>query len=228
MVDAKLLRSIPLFQRMRAARIAYVCARAQEERYRRGEVLFRQGEQADSMWVVLEGWVHLLRSPSTEDWSRAVVLFTITPRDALCGLSAVHAGRFNLSAVSGTDCRVIKIPGPLFADLLAHEPGFALEALRLCTRRMQHIAEQYGSMAEPVSNRIIRAILRLQQQFGEALPVTHRELAQMAWTTTESAIRVVRRLKRGAYLSGSRGLLKLENAPRLAHLLTTRNGHSAV
>lgn len=67
-------------------------------------------------------------------------------------------------------------------------------------------------MAEPVSTRIVRSILRLRQQFGATLPVTHRELAQMSWATTESAIRIVRRLKQQGYVIGARGRLTISRA----------------
>ena len=86
-------------------------------------------------------------------------------------------------------------------------PADTRQAVGPAALRIRHMAEQYGAMAEPVSHRIIRSILRLRQQFGETLPVTHRELAQMSWTTTESAIRAVRQLKRQGALIGRRGQL---------------------
>ena len=190
-----------------------------EERYEKNAVLFRQGDEADYFWIVLEGWVHLVRSPSAHDHARAVVLFTITPREALCGISALGTGRYNMSAVAGTACRVLRIPAETFNAALAAEPAFAYHALRLCARRIQKIAEQYGSMAEPVLQRIIRTLLRLQEQFGDTLPVTHRELAQMSWTTTESAIRTVRALKLRRCLTGRRGKLTITRAERLEQFL---------
>lgn len=200
---------------------------AQMERYKKGATLFRQGERARNMWIVLEGWAHLVRSSEDRDASQGVVLFTITPDEALCGISALEAGVYNLSAIAGTECHVVRIPGKAFNEALREEPGFAYHALRLCARRIQHIAQQYGSMAEPVSDRVIRAILRLSQQFGATLPVTHRELAQMSWTTTESAIRVVRRLKAQGYVTGTRGRLRISDAHMLEQMVEQANGHHA-
>ncbi len=225
MVDVRRLRHIPLFRHLSAQRLEEILSSAQLERYEKGATLFRQGERARDMWVVLEGWVYLVRSSEDDDASRGVVLFTITPEEVLCGISALEAGIYNLSAVAGTDCRVARIAGKAFKEALIHEPGFAYHVLRLCARRLQHIAQQYGSMAEPVSKRVVRAILRLQQQFGVALPVTHRELAQMSWTTTESAIRVVRRLKAQGYVTGTRGRLRIGNAHALEQMVEQANGH---
>lgn len=225
MIEAKVLKPTVLFQRLSGEWVERVCAVATPESYRRGHVLFRQGQQAQAIWVVQEGWVHLIRSSQGQEPSAGVLIFTITPREALCGLSAIEAGVYHVSAIAGTNCRVIRIPGAIFREALREQGEFAYQVLRLCTRRIQHIAEQYGVMAEPVAKRIVRAILRLRQQFGATLPVTHRELAQMSWTTTESAIRMVRRLKQQGDVAGARGQLTIRNPNALEHFLTEVNGH---
>ena len=225
-MDAQAVQHIPLFQRLSAEALRGLLAKAQVERYAKGALLFRQGQRAEAFWIVLEGWVHLTRGALVGGASRAVVLFTITPDEALCGISALESGACNLSAVAGTECRVVRLPAEAFNEALRHEPGFAYEALRLCVRRLQHMAQQYGSMAEPVSHRIVRAILRLHQQFGSTLPVTHRELAQMSWTTTESAIRAVRQLKRRGVIAGSRGRLTIRRRKVLAELVNEVDGRS--
>ncbi len=226
MVKVKELPRVPLFEHISPHRLAHMLSEAAVVRYERGETLFHQGERAEAIWIILEGWVHLVRS-APGDESHAVLIFTITPREVLCGISALESGVYHVSAVAGTECLAVRIPSEAFNEALAREPALAHDVLRLCIRRIQHIAQQYGSMAEPVSNRVIRAILRLQQQFGSTIPVTHRELAQMSWTTTESAIRMVRRLKQQGYVTGSRGQLMVSNAKALERVLKEVNGRHA-
>ena len=215
---------IPLFRHLSAARAARILAIAKARRYRKGQTLFRQGERADAVWIVLDGWVHLVRADHPSDRAHAVVLFTITPREVLCGVSAIEPGSYTASGVAGADSRALRIPAAVFHDALTHEPAFAYQVLRLCAERIRRVAEQYGVMAEPVSKRVVRTLLRLQQQFGHTLPVTHRELAQMSWTTTESAIRAVRKLKRHGYVHGTRGRLTIRKLKALTGLLAASNG----
>ena len=224
-MNPEALHHIPLFQRVSTHRLTQMLSEASVERYEKGAPFFHQGDRAEAIWVVLEGWVHLVRSPESGDGSHAVVLFTITPEEVLCGISAIDSDTYNLSAVAATACRAIRIPGAAFREALIREPDFAYQTIRLCARRLQHIAQQYGAMAEPVSKRIIRSMLRLRQQFGTTLPVTHRELAQMSWTTTESAIRMVRRLKQKGFVTGTRGQLTIRNPNALKRLLAPENGH---
>ncbi len=210
------VRNLPLFRHMSARWGDRVLATARIERYAKGAVLFRQGQPATAVWVVLEGWVHLMRSShATAAAQHSAVLFTITPREALCGISALESGAYQMGAVAGTACRVLRIPREAFAAALREDAGLAYEALVLCARRLQHMAQQYGAVAEPVRVRLVRSILRLREQFGNRIPVTHRELAQMSWTTTESAIRAVRMLKQVGDVAGARGSLLILRPRRL-------------
>ena len=213
------VRTLPIFRHLTASRVSRLARASSDEYYRKGAALFRQGAEANYIWIVVKGWVHLVRMPSEDDHSHAVVLFTVTPSEALCGISALDADAYSMSGVAATDCRALRIPAKTFNEAVTHEALFAYDVLRLYTRRMRQIAEQYGAMAEPVSQRIIRAILRLREQFGDTIPMTHRELAQMSWTTTESAIRAIRQLKHRGLLAGARGQLTIKQAENLERLL---------
>lgn len=224
------LASHLLFQRMHRRWRALLLAAARPQLYPKGATIFCQGQRADAMWLVLDGWVHLVRAADAPPRTRSqagAVLFTITPDEALCGISAIGSDLYEMSAVAGTRCRVARLPGHLFAQAIRRDAGLATEVVRLCARRIQHIARQYGAMAEPVRYRLIRAILRLQEQFGEEIPVTHRELALMAWTTTESAIRTVRALKISGYVAGARGRLSVRRSGDLEALLWSTGQHDS-
>lgn len=205
---------------LQAATREALLAQAEQVHLRRGEVVFRQGEPARFLWIVLKGWVHLLRAP--EGGGQGIVMFTITPEEALCGVAGIATGTLTVTAVAATDCDLLRVPLPLFLKQMEHDPRLGATVVRLCARRLALIARQYGAMAEPVPRRLIRALLRLHEQFGADIPMTHRELGQMAWTTTESAIRALRALKRRGLLSGGRGRVTLLDLAALARELTDR------
>jgi CRP/FNR family transcriptional regulator len=218
-VDVKQVQTLSVFDPLSASHLTSLLRRAELRRYTRNDTVFRQGQPADGVWVVREGWVHLVRTPTRGDAAHAVVLFTVTPREVLCGVSAVEGGPYSASGIAGTEAAVMRIPAADFNRSLRQVPEFAYQVLRLYAQRIRQMAEQYGAMAEPVSRRIVRMLLRLHGQFGATIPVTHRELAQMSWTTTESAIRMVRRLKAQGVVSGRRGELTLRHVGTLERLL---------
>jgi CRP/FNR family transcriptional regulator len=224
-MDTDQLRNVPLLRQLPAARLVRLAEASEAHAVPRGRSLFRQGQRASAIWIILKGWVHLIRSADPHALESGVVIFTITPEEVLCGLSVLDGGLYSATAVAATDVTAVRMPAALFTDALTHERMFAFHALRLCTRRLRSIAEQYGSMAEPVSHRIVRSILRLSQQFGSTIPVTHRELGQMSWTTTESAIRIVRQLKQQGLMSGRRGEITVTDLAQLERTIGLGNGH---
>jgi len=225
MIDTANLKRWSAFKMLSTIQHAALFRKAELRRYRRGEVLFRQGEVADAVWVVLTGWIHLVRTPAPGDAVHAVTLFTITPREVLCGVSAIEQQPYAADGIAGTDVTAVRVPGGDFDRTLRDAPEFAYRVLQLYAQRIRHMTEQYGSIAEPVSRRIVRSILRLRHQFGDQIPVTHRELAQMSWTTTESAIRIVRQLKARGIVAGHRGELRVVQPAELQELAHHSNGH---
>lgn len=227
-ITARQIRALPLFRSLSQARWERLSKVGVMATYQRGELLFKQGDEATTVYVVVEGWVHLIRSVPEHLVTEGVVVFTVTPEEALCGVSGLEGGFYNMSAVAATGCRVLRFPQEAFQAVLEREALFATEMLRVCVKRMRHMAEQYGTMAEPVPARVARALLRLRTQFGETIPVTHRELAQMAWTTTESAIRSVRMLKRKGWLAGGRGQVIVRSPRTLTEFIGSANNGGAV
>ena len=58
---------------------------------------------------------------------------------------------------------------------------------------------------ERVEQRLARTLLMLSSKLGSSLPFTKQEIADMAGTTTETAIRVMSRLKQGGIIRSARG-----------------------
>lgn len=227
MISEADITEMQLLQRLSPAGRRRVCVAGSLERHKKDVVLFQQDQPARFLWLVREGWVHLINSPLGHPPGNGVVVATITADDGLCGLSALEQRAYSVSAVAATACEIVRLPAPLVEALLKRELAFAYEALRLSSHRLRRMAEQYAVVARPVPQRLVATLLRLHQQFGQQLPMTHRELAQMACTTTESAIRVIRRLKAQGYVRGRRGLLELTQPAALERLLAA-NGHARV
>ncbi len=225
---SSLIDEVPIFQSCSPHWREELKDSSLREIYQRGAVLFRQGAAAEHVWLILKGWVHIVRKDFPDGDRDGVVLMTVTPRELVCGVSAFEAGNYTASGIAATNVEALRISSGVVIRALKQQPGFAYELLCACNARMRCMAEQYGAMTRPVPDRIVHILLRLQDQFGARLPVTHRELAQMAWTTTESAIRTVSRLKKKGYLSGMRGVLMIKRPQKLAELVSNGNGHAEV
>ena len=68
---------------------------------------------------------------------------------------------------------------------------------------------------ERVEQRIARILLMLHAKIGPVLPFTKQEVADMAGTTVETAIRVISRLKSAGIIRSGRGKMTIIDEKKL-------------
>lgn len=211
------LTQIPLFQVLPAAQLRQLGEHCELRRFRKGEALFKEGQLAESVWLIQRGWVYLVKRTPL---GVPVTIFTVTPEEVLCGFSAViDHGAYYASAVAATDTTAVRVPREEFARLLKDQPGFAERVLAIYHTRMRHLAEAISLASSPVERRLAYTLLRLKSSFGKTIPVTHQELAHMAGTRWETSIRTIASFKRKHWLSTSRGKMTILHPEQLKALL---------
>ncbi len=215
------LSAMPLFRMVPEEALRALGDAAELRRFRKGEMLFTEGQPAEAVWLIKRGWVYLVkRTPQ----GAPVTIFTVTPEEVLCGFSAV-AGQsaYYASAVAATDTSAIRVPQRACSQLLRREPAFAVAVLAIYHTRMRHMAEAISLAPAPVEQRLAYTLLRLKASFGKAIPVTHKELARMAGTRLETSIRTIARMKRQAWLRSSRGKITVLTPDRLRASLSNQD-----
>ena len=68
---------------------------------------------------------------------------------------------------------------------------------------------------KPVELRLMKVLHTLYRKFGNPIPFTSFELAELAGTTTESALRAMGRLRREGLVRSQRGEVHILNVPEL-------------
>ena len=191
---------------------------AQVHRTPQGTVLFREGEPAQDLWIIRRGWVRLVKR--TTD-SKLLTLDLVTPRDGLCGLSAFSGETYLASAITATPVEAVRIPAKAVREILRSDAQFASCVAGIFSHRFHHMLKAYATAFSPVEQRIASVLLRLDEDFGATLPVTRREVAELAGTTVETAIRVTNRMRKENLLLMQRGKIVLMNPKGLARKIQT-------
>lgn len=210
------LGHIPLFRGIPVAERQTIAPLCELRRFRKGEVIFEEGRPATDVWVVKRGWIYLMKQTPH---GGQVTIFTMTPDEALCGISAFDHGAYAATATAATDTQLIRIPAGAFAELLQRHPAFSQQVLLTCCNRIRHMADAISLAQAPVEVRISYTLLRLRAAFGNTVPVTHQELARMAGTRLETSIRTIAGLKRKGWLATSRGKMTVLHPAKLKGLI---------
>jgi CRP-like cAMP-binding protein len=121
-----LLQKAPIFQGIRTESLARVAAIAEEVSYEARQLLFRENDAADALFVLLEGEVTLLRNGQETQKLGA---------NQVVGALALLAGEPHAeSAVATRPTQALQIDEQEFYDAMAEDFNIAREIMRALTR----------------------------------------------------------------------------------------------
>lgn len=201
---------LPPAERRRLAQVS------REKRYVKGETVFRAGEASDAVWLVKSGRVHLMEFLVTGKTSTTCVM---AEGDVFCCLPALDRKPYPADAVAAAETTLLRIPAAAFQQAMARSPAFNQRAVCLFCERLRNVEHKCALVYEPAERRLATVLLNLTKQFGLTVPLTRQELAEMAGTTHETAIRVLSIFKKQGLVRSSRGKTTVLSAEKLAALL---------
>jgi CRP-like cAMP-binding protein len=103
---------------------------------RPGEFLFREGDDADALFIVIRGTVRIM--------SGSVVYEVVHAGGIVGEMAIVEAGsRRSASVIAGTYAELVRMDTPDFLALLATTPDFALMVMRVMARRLRLMNRRY-------------------------------------------------------------------------------------
>ncbi len=214
----RFLAGVDLFKRLapiERQRLASVC---RERRYAKGEVVFHAGDPAESVCIVKAGRVHLMQLLESGQASTTCVM---TSGEVFCCLPALDRQPYPVDAIAAVDSVVVRIPTNAFHELLQKNPAFLQESLCLFCARLRQVEHKSCMIYDSAECRIAQSLVTLAKKFGPTIPLTKHELAELANTTVETAIRVLSHLKQQGIVTSGRGsttISKLDQLERLARL----------
>jgi CRP-like cAMP-binding protein len=196
-VDHELLSVLPS-----ADRVA-VLAIAERHRFDAGEILWLEGDRADALHLLLDGWVAVRVSTPSGD----VVTLTVLGAGDCFGEVALMGGyhRRTASIVAIQAVETLAIRRADFDVLRVRQPAverFLVEVLARAVRRLT--AQVTEALYVPAEARVLHRLADLAGQYaatevggvdGEVVvPLTQTDLASMAGTTRQTCNRVLQRL----------------------------------
>ena len=121
-----------------------------------GTVLFRAGEAADAMYVLLEGSADILVG--------SMVVEVAEPGSLLGELALVDAGERSAGVVARTECRVVRITVAEFDLLVREAPAFSRVVMKLMAERLRRMNENLGELEKRVFH--LKALYDLSREIG--------------------------------------------------------------
>jgi CRP/FNR family transcriptional regulator, nitrogen oxide reductase regulator len=195
--DATLLDRVPLFAGLDAAAREAVLRAARRHAVRSGEPIFRQDEEARSLFVLAGG--RLKVTQLTADGQQVVVRF-IGPGEMFGCVAVLGQNTYPGTATAVEDSVAIGWDQGAMARLIEAYPPIAMNALGTVGARLQETQTRLRELAtQKVERRIAHTVIRLARQSGRRVPggvqiefpISRQDIAEMAGTTLHTVSRVL-------------------------------------
>ena len=219
---AELLSRIPVFSELGAEDLDRVAQVAVPRAFEAQEVIFREGDDSDTCYVVRSGHACAIRQHSD---GRMLTLARFGPGDIFGELAMFDDERRSATVEAQDALATVAIPGSAMRNVLRRHPEIAVKLVIALGRRLRAANERLTSQSfQTVQSRVAAVLDQLVEQAraeGEAggrdvlVTATQAELAQLAGSSRESASRFLAVLERAGVISQGRGRLTVHDPAAL-------------
>jgi CRP-like cAMP-binding protein len=185
---------------------------AVEKKFTKGETIFLEDDRADSVWFIEEGHVkEILHTAEGKN-----LTLSMAGRGGLFGTGSFGGGEYGCHGVAETEAKVVYFPIQAFQSFMERCPEMARAVVAQISGLLRQAKATQTFAQESAEKRILHVLLDLVGEFGNSIPMTRREVGEMAGTTVETSIRVLSKLEHAGLISGARGKIIVKNPALLS------------
>ncbi len=210
---AGILKQSFIFSSLKEDELAELAGLAIEQSFMPGEFIFWDGDAPEWFYIIAEGRVKVVKHSSL---GKEFIIAFFGPGEMFGEVAVFENKPYPASSQAVAETKVLGIKREDFLSFLAHRPQVALRIISILGGRLRDAQSRLKDLAgERVEQRLARTLLMLSAKLGSTLPFTRQEIADMAGTTTETAIRFMSRLKDGGIIRSTRGKIIILNETKL-------------
>ena len=216
-IDRSVLADVALFSGLTSEQRDDILAEARSVRYPKDSVVFEQGADANSFFVLLDG--HLRVEKGTPHGHQIVVRY-VSPGEIFGVAQALALRQYPATAVAAVDSVALCWPSTAWQRLVTKFPAFAANTLQAVGRRLQETQTRVMEMSgEQVEQRIAHVLLRLAKQAGRKtsagveidFPISRQDVAEMTGTTLHTVSRILSAWEQRGLVEGGRQRIVLRD-----------------
>lgn len=201
---------MPLFADIPESRLERILEEGVLRPVEPGQYLFFQGDEAERLYVLLEG---RLRLSQVTPEGQQVILRYVAPGEAFGVVAALSGAKYPASAETVENSRIISWDQGTIRQAMTAIPEIALNALGILAKRIKEFQDRVRELStERVERRIARALIRLARQVGRKteegllidLPLSRQDLAEMTGTTLYTVSRTLSQWESQGLISSRR------------------------
>ena len=206
-----IVSSIPLFDKLPEDQLRDVTQIALDKHFRKGQVIFSEGDEANGFYVVVGGRVKVFKL-SVEGKEQILHIFG---RGEPFGEVPVFAGQdFPAHAEAISESRLFFFPRDAFTNLIRQNPSLALNMLAVLSMRLRQFTVQVEHLSlKEVPGRLAAYLLYLSDEKDGGsmidLNISKGQLASFLGTIPETLSRILAKMSKQGLIQVDGRLIKI-------------------
>lgn len=185
------------------------------------ETLFSEGDPGDALFVVRAGALEV--STVSED-GRKLVLDILRPGSIFGEISLFDPGPRTATVRALAASKLVSLSHRPVREAVQCSPMLGMELIRMAGQRMRLMSGQLGDQVFlPLSARLARRVLYLDDGTGDALSLNQSQLAEFVGATREAVSKTLRDWKMAGLVEAHRGGLTVLNRQALTIVALLRH-----
>lgn len=179
---------VPIFSNLTYEEMLEVATIANHKNYKKGEMVYEQGDDGDSLYVVHKGQIKITRF--TENGKEQVIR-VLGPGDFMGELSIFSGQPVNDYAESLAEANVCVIDGTSLRQLMNKYPSITLKIMAELSQRLEKVEQTIEVINHhSVESRLARVLIDMANEVNEiTLPISKSDLASQIGITQETLSR---------------------------------------
>lgn len=179
--------------------------------YKKGSVIYRQGDLADSFCYLKSGRVRVFMN-SADGMEKTL---NFAAHGEIFGEGAFFDGKPRVSSASAvTVSELIMIDKKNLTELIRKEPKIAFELLEILAYRIRLLSSQIDSMTFKQADARIAQLL-IESEIDGTIRLTHEEIANTVGVSRVTVSKILGDFSKRGIISTEYGYVKIKNIDRL-------------
>lgn len=200
------LATVPLFANAPTRALQIAADAVQRRSYPAGEVMFREGDEGEAVYILRDGTVKLSK---VDLGGHEKTLALLRPPEFFGEMALLGDTTRSATAAAATATEVLLLFGDDFHRLMRDNPRIGLNVTTTLAHRLRGMDDEAQVLSyQDAQGRVAYVLLRLHRggvielaTGGPSVRLTHQELANMAGTSRETVTRALKSLEAEGVIS---------------------------
>jgi len=223
-IDRTIVQSFPLFSRLCEKDLDSLLSCAVLRRVAQGDTVFKQGESAQSFFLLLNGRVKIM--PVSMD-GHQFIMRLVNPGEVFGFVKAILRSEYPATAQTATEVLLLGWTIDAWTNFVERHAHLNLNAMQIAGQRLGEAQLRIREMSTQfVKRRLANVVLRLAQQAGRNegdgilidFPISRKDIAEMTGTTLHNVSRILSSWEARGVVTNGREKLIVRDMIRLSAL----------